>query len=247
MPDKPKARSGRASNSTPKGIASSPPLDRLRRAEAVKVGGATGKVLLLVLHRAADNSTGKVVRSQVWLAARAECDERTVRRWLRRLEDAGLIVRTPRWNGHRRLPDRITVLPFPADMVSATEAGRVSGSQGDSGSGSQADTDDPPSGQRVRGSASTSLPSSPENVSAKNGSAPAEGSGERKNDASRPQEKHRSTGAPATNSDRAKPHSQSTEPDTTSAKAENPLQRKNRERHAAAAVARFMKHGGERV
>lgn len=60
-----------------------------------KAGSAAGKVVLLCLANYADED-GKCWPSQETIAAETELSERSVREWLQKLEEAGLLTRTKR-------------------------------------------------------------------------------------------------------------------------------------------------------
>jgi len=60
-----------------------------------KTGSAAGKVVLICLANYADEH-GECWPSQETIAAETELSERSVREWLQKLEEAGLLTRTPR-------------------------------------------------------------------------------------------------------------------------------------------------------
>lgn len=85
-----------------------------RVALEVKVGNPTRKLILCAISRRIEVESGRGFVPQEHLAREAECDERTVRRHLKILEDEGFIRRYRRTDQEgRRAPDDFEILLAP--------------------------------------------------------------------------------------------------------------------------------------
>ena len=93
----------------------------------VRVGSPTRKLILCSISRRVEVHSGRGFVSQKDLADEAECDERTVRRHLKVLEDEGFIRRFRRsdGNGHRTADDFQILLDRWENLEPAEVSGRA--------------------------------------------------------------------------------------------------------------------------
>ena len=105
-----------------------------RVALEVKVGNPTRKLILCAISRRIEVESGRGFVPQEHLAREAECDERTVRRHLKVLEEQGFIRRYRRADGEgRRAPDDFEILLAPWEAQRADNLSGGSAPTGQSG------------------------------------------------------------------------------------------------------------------
>jgi hypothetical protein len=89
-------------------------------------GNAQAQLILQAIARHADWDTGSCYPSQTALARMAKCNERTIRRYLSKLESDGLIVREERRKDNgAQMSDLITLNGYAEWIIALREGGKV--------------------------------------------------------------------------------------------------------------------------